>query len=67
MSVYLIKLVFLFLNQIIMLSHCGSSKELAQGDSSFEHPKNMLKVMDNKRSTVNPIYNNTVCPQIIGR
>ena len=39
-----LKLFFLFLNQNM---YCGCSKELSQGYSSFEHPKNMLKLMGN--------------------
>ena len=27
---------------------CGNSKELSQSDSSFEHPKHMLKLMGKK-------------------
>ena len=38
-------LIFLFLNQNI---YCGYSKELSQCDSSFEHPKHMLKLMGKK-------------------
>ena len=38
-------LIFLFLNQNIC---CGYSKELSQGDGSFEHPKHMLKRMGKK-------------------
>ena len=36
---------FLFLNQNIC---CGYSKEPSQWDSSFEHPKHMLKLTDKK-------------------
>ena len=36
---------FLFLDQNIC---CGYSKELSQLDSSFDHPKHMLKLMDKK-------------------
>ena len=39
------KLIFLFLNQNI---GCGYSKEPSQLDSSFEHPKHMLKLMGKK-------------------
>ena len=44
----------LFLNQNIC---CGYSKELSQLDSSFEHPKHMLKLIAKKiiaflRSTI---------------
>ena len=39
------KYKILFLNQNIC---CGNSKELSESDSSFEHPKHMLKLMDRK-------------------
>ena len=38
-------LIFLFLNKNIC---CGYSKELSQWDGSFEHPKNVLKLMGKK-------------------
>ena len=41
-------IIFLFLNQNI---YCGYSKEQSQGNSSFEHPKHMLKLMDKKMFT----------------
>ena len=44
------KLIFLFLiNQVIC---CGYSKEPSQWDSSFEHPKQMFKLMDKKIFTI---------------
>ena len=43
------KLFFLLFNQNIC---CGYSKEPAQWDGSFEHPKNMLKLMGKKIFTV---------------
>ena len=43
------KIIFLFLNQNIC---CGYSKESAQRDSSFEHPKHMQKIMDKKILTI---------------
>ena len=39
------KLFFLFLNQNIC---CGFSKEPSRWDGSFEHPKHMFKLMDQK-------------------
>ena len=39
------KLFFLFLNQNIC---CGYSNEPSRWDGSFEHPKQMLKLMDKK-------------------
>ena len=39
------KLIFLFLNQNIC---CGYSKEPSRWDGSFEHPKQVFKVMDKK-------------------
>ena len=42
-------LIFLFLNQNIC---CGYSKEPSQWDSSFEHPKHMLKSMGKKIFTI---------------
>ena len=41
--------IFLFLNQNIC---CGCSKEPSQWDSSFEHPKQMFKLMDKKVFTI---------------
>ena len=49
------KLIFLFLNQNIC---CGYSKEPSQGDSSFEHPKHMLKLMGKKILII-------LCPKFI--
>ena len=43
------KIIFLFLNQNIC---CGYSKEPYQWDSSFEHPKHMLKNMIKKIFTI---------------
>ena len=43
------KLIFLFFNQNIC---CWYSKEPSQCDSSFEHPKHMLKLMDKKIFTI---------------
>ena len=43
------KLLFLFLNQNIC---CGYSKELSQWDGSFEHPKQMLELMEKKIFTI---------------
>ena len=43
------KLTFLFLSQNIC---CGYSKELSQRDGSFEHPKQMFKLMDKKILTI---------------
>ena len=43
------KILFLFLNQNIC---CGYSKEPSQWDSSFEHPKHMLKIMGKKIFTI---------------
>ena len=37
------KLIFLFHNQNVC---CGYSKEPSHGDGSFEHPKQMLRLMD---------------------
>ena len=48
MSVYQ-KIIFLFLNQNIC---CGYSKEPSQRDGSFEHPKQMLKLMGKKIFTI---------------
>ena len=39
------KIIFLFLIQTIC---CGYSKELSQGEGSFEHPKHMYKYMGYK-------------------
>ena len=39
------KLIFLFLNQNICF---GYSKEPSQWDGSFEHPKQMFKLIDKK-------------------
>ena len=43
------KLICLFLKQNIC---CGYSKEPSQWDSSFEHPKHMLKLMGKKILTI---------------
>ena len=43
------KLIFLFLNQKIC---CGYSKEPSHWDGSFEHPKQMLKLIDKKIFTI---------------
>ena len=40
---------FLFLIQNIC---CGYSKELSQGDGSFEHPKHVFKLMGKKIITI---------------
>ena len=40
---------FLFLNKNIC---CGCSKESSQGDGSFEHPKQKLKLIDEKIFTI---------------
>ena len=40
-----LKVIFLFLDQNI---YCGCSKELSQWDGSFEHPKQMFKLIDKK-------------------
>ena len=39
----LLKLYFLFLNQNIC---CGYSKEPSRSDGTFEHPEQMLKLID---------------------
>ena len=46
--------IFIFLNQNIF---CGYTKEPSQEDSSFEHPKHMLKLMDKKIFTILPSKN----------
>ena len=43
------KAIFLFLNQNIC---CGYSKEPSQRDGSFEHPKDMFRLMDKKIMTI---------------
>ena len=47
------KLISLFLNQNI---RCGYSKEPSRGDSSFEQPKHMLKLMGKKNIHKNGHY-----------
>ena len=49
------KSIFLFLNRNIC---CGYSKERSQWDSSFEHPKQIFKLMDKKISTI-------LCPKFV--
>ena len=44
-----LKILFLFLNQIIC---CGYSKEPSQWDSSFKHPQHMIKLMGKKIFTI---------------
>ena len=46
--------ILLFLNQNIF---CGYSKEPSQWDGSFEHPKNMFKLMDKKIITILHTHN----------